>query len=126
MRSPKAKLFIILVLTLFLVGCQKPNREPILFFKNMAGDLLMTDLDLETFKVISTIEGSRGLYIVPKDKNKIEELTTKTLNDSIEIYFKNELIHSSKVDSTVKGINLLFNDMDEESLERLELLLGAD
>lgn len=126
MRRPDRSSAVLLIVVLFMTlsGCQFANNQPYLYFKNNVGDILMTDLELDDLKVISLLAGGRrGFYIVPKDKNKIEEITTKTLNESIEIYYKNDLIHSSKVKNIIKGINLVFNEMDEETLKRVEQIL---
>jgi hypothetical protein len=125
MRRPNLRPSILLIIVfIMLFGCQFADNEPYLSFKNHAGDTLMTDMDLETLKVVSLLDGGgRGFYIVPKDKNKIEEMTTKAFNNSIEIYYKNDLIYSSKVNKVTKGINLVFNDMDEETLKRMEQIL---
>jgi len=117
-------ILLLFVFVISLLGCRSDNRESYLFFKDDTGESLMTDRDLETLKVMPLLDagGSRGLYIVPKDKNKVEEITNKTLDKSINIYYKNEFIFSQKIKHITKGINLVFI-MDEESLKRLELLL---
>jgi polysaccharide pyruvyl transferase WcaK-like protein len=115
---------IIFVLTIFLIGCQSADKEPFLYFKNDTGDILMTDLELKTLKVTSLIDGSRHvLYIVPKDKNKIKEITTKTLNKSINIYYKGDLIYSQKIAPQINESSNVFFSMDEETLKRLEQIL---
>lgn len=99
-----AAVILLLVIALSLLGCRSGNRAPYLIIKDDAGESLMTDRDLETLKVMSLLDagGSRGLYIVPKDKNKVEEITTKTLHKSLEIYYKNEFIYSHKSNIPLK------------------------
>ncbi|WP_256762434.1 hypothetical protein [Cohnella sp. WQ 127256] len=85
----------------------------------------MTDLELKEHGVISLLDSnfSRGLYILPKNKNKIEEVTTKALNRSIEIYYRDELIEQlPTITHVIKGINLVFT-MDEETLGRLDQII---
>ncbi len=125
LRRPGRRVAVLLLaVVITLIGCQFADKEPYLYFKDDAGNTLMTDKDLESLKVISMLNGGgRGLYIVPKDKNKVEEITTKALGNSIEIYYENAIAHSSKVTKAISGINLVLNDMDEETLKRLEQVI---
>lgn len=121
MEKEKRVFFLIFSVLIFVIaGCMDSGKEPSIYFLKDDGEVLMTDQDLETFKVISLLDGRRGLYIVPKDHHKIEEITTKALGHSLEIHHHDEMIFSTRITRVIKGNNLVFDNMEEETLLRLE------
>jgi len=117
--------FVILAVAIsLLIGCQSKTKEPYMFFKDDQENTLLTDLDLRAMNVMSLLDtGGRGFYIELANDNKLEEITEQNLNRTIRIYYRDELLSSSRIEHVIKGNNLVFNDMDEEALTRLENLL---
>jgi len=114
----------VLVIISLLIGCQSKKSEPYISFKDDKGNTILTDLDLDSMKVISLLDtNNRGFYIEFKKESQLEEITKQNLNRTIQIYYKDELVFSSSIEHIIRGNNLVFDDMEEEALKRLEVIL---
>ncbi|RKP55582.1 hypothetical protein D7Z26_10390 [Cohnella endophytica] len=124
------QVFTVIFVFILLVSCQSKNKEPIILFKDENKEIILTNLDLTTIKVVSFLDsenkGTRGLYIEFKNKDKLEQITTKNLNKSIQIYCRDQLITTQYISHVIKGNNLGFNEMNEGTLKQFENILNAE
>ncbi|RKP44064.1 hypothetical protein D7Z26_27010 [Cohnella endophytica] len=124
------QVFAVIFVFMLLVGCQSKNKEPVILFKDENKEVILTNLDLTTMKVVSFLDpenqGARGLYIEFKNKDKLEQITTKNLNKSIQIYYRDQLITTQYINHVIKGNNLGFNEMNEGTLKQFENILNAE